>query len=297
MTSSSRSAAGWRAQACEAVACIRRAKLEPPLPVRRAAAWHSAHPALQSSSHHDARGSFAPDWPLQCFFSKEYLDDLLDGAGRALAAEEAPQGATSSAAAPAASAGQQQRRLRAAGQGSSAGGSGAVAGAQVHAQYAAVSSGRAAQAATAADALLAPVAGGGAGNGEGAGASLPPAALRSHWLLRLQLEWEALTQLPLDLGLLALRRRQRRCVGGAQLGPTASCMLSGALWECCKPACGVPLWPAQCSVLGLWSPVSSLLPHPPCRGHPAPCSEVEALLDRACQQLAVRHRGDWGVLA
>lgn len=87
---------------------------------------------------------------------------------------------------------------------------------QVHAEYAAASSRRAAKLAATADAVLAPAAGEGTSQASGtltalALAALPPAALRSHWLLRLQLEWEALTRLPLDLHMLALRRRQRRC--------------------------------------------------------------------------------------
>lgn len=79
-----------------------------------------------------------------------------------------------------------------------------------HAAYAAAASGaERAELARQADAML-----------EGAGgapalAEQPPGVLRSHWLLRLQLQWEAaepgsgLEQLEL----LARRREQRRCAG------------------------------------------------------------------------------------
>lgn len=194
---------------------------------RPAASSAPARRALQSSSHHDARGNFAPDWPIQCFFSREYIDDLLDTISTALAAEEAPQGPGSSTAV--AAAGRRQNPLQAAGHGSSAGSSGAEAGAQVHAEYAAAASRRAPHVAAAADSLFALAAGEAAGSQQGGGASpalaaLPPAALRSHWLLRLQLEWEALTRAPLDLGLLALRRRQRRWAARVA-GISRACLL------------------------------------------------------------------------
>ncbi len=126
---------------------------------------------------------------------------------------------------------------------------------QVHAAYAAADVAERAELASQADALLlagmpqlaspadaaGPAAGGAAGlpsggvqQAEGAPAltaELSPAVLRSHWLLRLQLEWEAALAESFSPATLAQRRQQRRC-GGVLGGRQGAVGL-----PCCAGAC------------------------------------------------------------
>lgn len=141
-----------------------------------------------------------------------------------------------------------------------AGGSGsgvhaALLTAQAHAAYAAASSeGERRELARQADAMLAGTA------GVPALAAQPAAVLRSHWLLRMQLEWEAAAAARLDLRRLAKRRRQRRWGQGARRAHGR-----------CSSLCGSALLGAVDTCR------SALVP---------PCSEAEALMDVACSALA-----------
>lgn len=99
---------------------------------------------------------------------------------------------------------------------------------QAHAAYVAADGAERADLARQADAMLAAgvpelaaaaAAAGQAAAGPGGGPPVPAltseraaGVLRSHWLLRLQLEWEAAVAEPFSLHTLALRRRQRRHV-------------------------------------------------------------------------------------
>jgi hypothetical protein len=175
-------------------------------------------------SKRSSSGSFQPHWPVECHFSREYVTDLLDGVDTALQlpadgvqqldATEAAQGAV-----PARKQQQQippkrQRRGRqlqvtAASETARSAAEPSTSGAaeecllsvEPHSVYAGSSSNEArSQLAQCADAILE----------EGGAAQLSPAVLRSHWLLRVQLEWEA--GVARNLPLLAKRRQQRRLV-------------------------------------------------------------------------------------
>ena len=156
-----------------------------------------------------AAAGFQPRWPLECHFSAEYLDDLLAQVQAALRPQDGgssgADGPQHAAAAPAA--GEQSRLLTP----------------HAHALYAAAASGeeRAALAAEA-DRLLQ----------SGALAEQAAGVVRSHWLLRLQLEWEVLADERAGKDVLQRweqRRAQRRWVGRAR-----------SLWE----AQAVPAVPA-----------------------------------------------------
>lgn len=184
-------------------------------------------------------GAFEPLWPAESHFSVEYMRDLVAEVEAALQLAAAEGGRDSCSTAGGSSGG--------ASDDSSGSGGGSVHPAlltnHVHAAYAAEADGAArAELAKQADAaLLAGVpelaspadaaarpAGGTASVPSSSAAEaktdapvllaltaeLPPAVLRSHWLLRLQLEWEAAMDEPFSLAALAERRRQRRYAEG-----------------------------------------------------------------------------------
>lgn len=160
---------------------------------------NSSNPGGGAGENAAAGDAFQPRWPLECHFSAEYLDDLLAQVDAALGAQAGGsgggadrQGATAaSAALPEASA--------------SASG---LLTPNAHALYAAAASAvERASLADAADQLLQ----------DGALQAQPAGVVRSHWLLRLQLEWEALADQSRSasdvLQRWEQRRAQRRWVG------------------------------------------------------------------------------------
>ena len=188
-------------------------------------------PALQADSgRRGPRGQFAPQWPVEAHFSREYLRELLAAVDAALEGQVEIE-AGGGAGLPAAAAGEEgeqpaakrQRRTQQQEEAAAAAGvQPCLLTAGAHAAYAGSSSveGRE-QLVEQADAMLAAAASAaGAAGPAGQGApvpalsELPAAVLRSHWLLRLQLEWEAGAAETLSLPLLAKRRQQRRWVGG-----------------------------------------------------------------------------------
>jgi hypothetical protein len=190
-----------------------------PEPGQALAALRRARPVLadmsrRAVSEHDARrrglgGAFQPRWPRECHFSREYMDDLLaevdaELAQRAQRAQQAQHGSAQQQGGDAAAGHPLQDGQAAAAQAPAVDPALLTAGA--HAEYAGCGdAARRAALAAQADAML---------EGEGGApalACLPrPSLLRSHWLLRVQLEWEAAAAEPLDLALLARRRSQRR---------------------------------------------------------------------------------------
>lgn len=225
-------------------------------------------------------GGFEPLWPAESHFSREYVQDLVAEVEAAL-----QQAATEGGSGGSGSGGSGSGSDMAAGgaeTASAASGDGGVHPAlltdQVHGVYAAADGAQRAELARQADAMLlagvpelassadaaaAAQAVGGAASGPSSGAAagggsaalpaltaeLPPAVLRSHWLLRLQLEWETALAEPFSLAALAERRRQRRCgvagregfVGGCcWLGTTYNvyaCQTSEFASLCCFPPC------------------------------------------------------------
>ena len=187
-------------------------------------------PSLQhgGASHAAVDGSalefeFSPRWPVECHFSREYVEDLLEEVNDALARSSGSGGGGGTAGgAPAA------KRPRHASPPHPAQ---APAGllpclltSDAHAEYAkqlSMHGRQATQLVRQADAMLEASAAARGGGSDGASAPAVPAlaeqplpVLRSHWLLRLQLEWQAAADEPLDLERLALRRRQRRWAAG-----------------------------------------------------------------------------------
>ena len=173
-------------------------------------------------------GQFAPQWPVEAHFSREYLQELLTAVDAALEGQvdiKAGGGAGLLAAAAAAGEGGQpaakkQRRAQQAQEEAAAAAPGVqpcLLTAGAHAAYAGSSVEEREQLVKQADAMLDAAAGATSAAGQGAPvpalSELPPAVLRSHWLLRLQLEWEAGAAETLSLPLLAKRRQQRRWVG------------------------------------------------------------------------------------
>ncbi|EFN57548.1 hypothetical protein CHLNCDRAFT_143179 [Chlorella variabilis] len=172
---------------------------------------------------------FEPRWPVECHFSREYMEDLLGQVDSALArfppAQPAEPAGQPRAAAPAAGQTPGANRRRRAppaavaaaearqGVGAGSGSSGVEAcllTGEAHAAYAAGSQEQRQLLVQQADAMLA------AASAGGPASSVVPAlagqeahVVRSHWLLRVQLEWEAAAAQPLDLALLATRRQQR----------------------------------------------------------------------------------------
>lgn len=220
-----------------------------PLPAPPSSSVARRHPcrrprALQPSLHLQAQadrqaaegsGGFCPRWPVECHFSREYLQDLVAEVDAELAAPAAPASGALQAAALLARRGNkssaQKRAARGRGdESAAAAGHTALLTPELHAAYAAAGPEKRAQLASQADAMLA--AGrtqdaGGANGSCGSSAApaltaeLPPGVLRSHWLLRMQLEWEAAQAEPFSLDLLAQRRRQRRWAGRGGVGAPA----------------------------------------------------------------------------
>jgi hypothetical protein len=112
-----------------------------------------------------------------------------------------------------------------------------------------------------ADAMLAAAAGAAGVAGQGAPvpalSGQPASVLRSHWLLRLQLEWEAGAAETLSLPLLAKRRQQRRWVG--RWGDLLGCQLCRPAVLCCQLCTSV-----VCLLLDLTDCITSVLCLPAC---------------------------------
>lgn len=236
---------------------------------------------LQAASPDGA--AFQPRWPLECHFSAEYLGDLLGQVDAALSdSSSSPSGADAYGSQPAP-----------APDAAAPGGlHPALLTAEAHAAYAAAASQEErVQLAAQADHMLQAAA--------SPAATMwavpllseqPPAVLRSHWLLRMQLEWEAMSAEPFSLRSLRPweeRRVQRRWVCSGSCGYTWS--RHWRLWLGAQP-CPYPCLPPALLLnpACLLTPGSRLLP-------PPTCSHVEGLLDKACTTLAERHRQDWGV--
>ncbi|PRW59252.1 hypothetical protein C2E21_2426 [Chlorella sorokiniana] len=206
--------AAWAGEVpCTAICCQALRRLLPVLADLRRRAVSEEREDRRSAEG----GSFEPLWPAESHFSREYIEDLVAEVEAALQRADAEGGGSDMAAQGAASGG------------GSSGAHPALLSDRLHAVYAAADGAERAQLARQADAALlagvpqlaspadaaAQAAGGGARAAGGApalpalSAELAPAVLRSHWLLRLQLEWEAATAEPFSLPALAERRRQR----------------------------------------------------------------------------------------
>ena len=249
---------------------------------------------------------------MECHFSREYMEDLLGQVDSALArfppAQPAEPAGQPRAAAPAAGQTPGANRRRRAppaavaaaeaqqGVGAGSGSSGVEAcllTGEAHAAYAAGSQEQRQLLVQQADAMLA------AASAGGPASSVVPAlagqeahVVRSHWLLRVQLEWEAAAAQPLDLALLATRRQQRRWESGwAGSRQRAHAPSSSAACRVGLPACQPSSNRAATVLTRHAADHQPLPPYLPfcCR------SEAEALLDGCCRQLEQRHRADWGV--